>query len=40
MHTYRFDAYALDVATLAGATMNTTRMHDLAIASLSGTFTP
>jgi phosphatidylethanolamine-binding protein (PEBP) family uncharacterized protein len=47
-HTYRFDAYALDVATLPGATMNTSRtaavaaiqMHDLGMASLSGTFTP
>lgn len=47
-HTYQFAVYALDVATLPGATMTTSRadavaaiqQHDLATATLSGTFTP
>jgi Raf kinase inhibitor-like YbhB/YbcL family protein len=48
MHTYQFEVFALDVATLPGATMATTRAqavaiietHDLASATLTGTFTP
>jgi len=47
-HTYQFDVYALDVATLPNVTTASTRdevaaevlNHDLATASLSGTFTP
>ena len=47
-HTYEFKLYALDAATLPGATMQTSRaqaklsieMHDLASATLSGMFTP
>jgi Raf kinase inhibitor-like YbhB/YbcL family protein len=47
-HTYEFALYALDVATLPGATMGTTRSqaltliqaHDLAMATLTGTYTP
>jgi phosphatidylethanolamine-binding protein (PEBP) family uncharacterized protein len=48
VHTYEFVVYALDVATLPGATMATTRAqavpiildHDLAAASLSGMYGP
>ena len=44
-HTYEFKVYAIDVATLPGASMNTTsqqakaliEMHDLASTTLSGT---
>jgi Raf kinase inhibitor-like YbhB/YbcL family protein len=47
-HTYEFRVYALDVATLPGATMATTRAqavtlileHDVGDAALSGMFTP
>lgn len=47
-HTYEFQVYALDVATLPGTSMSTTRMtadtaikaHDLGSAILSGTYTP
>ena len=46
LHTYEFVVYALDIATLPGATMATTRAqatpiilaHDLASAALSGTY--
>jgi Raf kinase inhibitor-like YbhB/YbcL family protein len=46
MHTYRFTLYALDVATLPGATVATPRAalqtsileHDLASATLTGTY--
>lgn len=46
LHTYEYRVYALDVATLPGATMNTTRaqaetlikMHDLTSATLTGTY--
>jgi Raf kinase inhibitor-like YbhB/YbcL family protein len=45
-HTYEFKLYAVDVATLPGTTMNTTRaqaetiilQHDIASATLSGTY--
>lgn len=48
MHTYEFRVYALDEATLPGATMTTSRTqavgliqaHDLADGVLTGTFTP
>jgi Raf kinase inhibitor-like YbhB/YbcL family protein len=48
MHTYQFELFALDVPTLPGATMGTTRsqavalidMHTLGSATLTGTFTP
>ncbi len=48
MHTYQFAVYALDVATLPGATENTMRTdavpviqaHQLATGTLTGTFTP
>jgi Raf kinase inhibitor-like YbhB/YbcL family protein len=47
-HTYEFKLYAIDVATLPGADMNTTRaqakliieMHDLATTALTGMYTP
>ena len=47
-HTYEFALYALDVATLPGASTTTTRaqavaliqMHDLASSTLTGTYTP
>lgn len=47
-HTYEFELFALDVATLPGASEGTTRAqaatlineHDLASTTLSGTFTP
>jgi Raf kinase inhibitor-like YbhB/YbcL family protein len=47
-HTYELAAYALDVATLPGATMQNTpadivaaiNMHRLASGTLTGTFTP
>lgn len=46
LHTYEFALYAIDVATLPGATMATTRdeivpiimAHDLAVAKLTGTY--
>ncbi len=46
LHTYEFVVYALDVATLPGVTMNSTRAqlapvildHDLGMAALSGTY--
>jgi Raf kinase inhibitor-like YbhB/YbcL family protein len=45
-HTYQFEVFALDVATLPGITMSSTRanvvtaimMHDLSSAKLAGTF--
>jgi Raf kinase inhibitor-like YbhB/YbcL family protein len=47
-HTYQFEVFALDVTPLPGATMATTRAqavaliadHDLASATLTGTYTP
>jgi phosphatidylethanolamine-binding protein (PEBP) family uncharacterized protein len=47
-HTYQFEVYALLAATLPGATMQTTRgeavptitAHEIAHATLKGTFTP
>ena len=47
-HTYEFALYAIDTATLPGATIATTRaqavtliqLHDLATANLTGTYTP
>jgi len=48
VHTYQFAVFALDVATLPNVTTNSTRQaveaeilaHDLASATLSGTYTP
>jgi Raf kinase inhibitor-like YbhB/YbcL family protein len=48
VHTYEFKLIALDVAALPGATMQTSRaqavsligQHDLATATLTGTYTP
>jgi Raf kinase inhibitor-like YbhB/YbcL family protein len=47
-HTYQFVVHALDVATLPGVTVASTRAevatvvaaHDLGTAALSGTYTP
>ena len=48
MHTYQFAVFALDVATLPGLTLASTRAqvntailaHDTARATLTATFTP